>query len=566
MIYDAHSMPQLLPLPTADNIVLQHAELLQVLSDVRKRNKGGRYNKHDQARILFIKSVALRGLRFGKLVPPSDINMIRLAPKHELSGTNLTAMDAWSKRHAPDPRSTTQGTVADITEEQQTTLLRWVARHAADFMAPLDARRGRPAAYRLHFGAYKGCTLSALVRASIAGGRKSLLPDAPNSTPQPGDYLLWLASRAFAWNYPYHLYLYLALSQLDMDGCTVWSETANGMAPLVISDAARERYDEHVRSVKTPYDGEVDPYTAGTAVGADAGEGGGADDDDEEEGEGGGGEGGGGEGGGEKGGEGGVGDGMWTPLGTADTICNGVPAQQEEFFARVVDEMASGERPAYEDMERLDVQPPTPLCMPCFDPDAYHLMPIHFWSPGIKFDVEMPCKNHGWEHAEYMHAYPAWRQRRVCGVFSDYTIAGQRLECSECKRENHRLKALIGAAKTHNARSPRIAELEAHRKATSFRMSTLDPTINKLILERHPGLAMLMPAVLSHRKAVSPEMMMLVSRAARTPQGSHDLEAALREFRAIANAKVCSARLALPPPSLRLAPVPRADSPPFPCS
>lgn len=46
-----------------------------------------------------------------------------------------------------------------------------------------------------------------------------------------------------------------------------------------------------------------------------------------------------------------------------------------------------------------------------------------------------------------------------------------------------------------------------------------------------------MPAVITHRKAVSTELMMMVTRAARTPQGSHDLEAALREYRTIANAK-----------------------------
>ena len=46
-----------------------------------------------------------------------------------------------------------------------------------------------------------------------------------------------------------------------------------------------------------------------------------------------------------------------------------------------------------------------------------------------------------------------------------------------------------------------------------------------------------MPAVLSHRKAVSTELMAMVARAARTPQGSHDLEAALREYRSIESAK-----------------------------
>ena len=49
------------PLPTADEIVQQHTELLQVISDAQARNKGGRYNKHDTARLRF-KLIALRGL------------------------------------------------------------------------------------------------------------------------------------------------------------------------------------------------------------------------------------------------------------------------------------------------------------------------------------------------------------------------------------------------------------------------------------------------------------------------------------------------------------------------
>ncbi len=69
-----------------------------------------------------------------------------------------------------------------MTEAQQTTLLRWAASHAADFAAPLDARRGAPTAYALHFGAYKGFTLPRLVRASKGGGSTSLLKDARSST------------------------------------------------------------------------------------------------------------------------------------------------------------------------------------------------------------------------------------------------------------------------------------------------------------------------------------------------------------------------------------------------
>ena len=105
-------------LATADQIVLQHAELLQVLGDVRKRNNGGRNDKHDTARVRFIKDFALRGLRFGKLVPTADLDMIRLEPKVQLSGPKLASIDAWDKRHAPDPRSANEGVAIDLTVEQ----------------------------------------------------------------------------------------------------------------------------------------------------------------------------------------------------------------------------------------------------------------------------------------------------------------------------------------------------------------------------------------------------------------------------------------------------------------
>ena len=38
-----------LDLPTADDLVRQHAELLLIISVCQGRNRGGRYNKHDTA-------------------------------------------------------------------------------------------------------------------------------------------------------------------------------------------------------------------------------------------------------------------------------------------------------------------------------------------------------------------------------------------------------------------------------------------------------------------------------------------------------------------------------------
>jgi len=189
--------------------------------------------QHDTARLRYIKGTGLRWLRFGKLVPDNDLRMMKLGPQSELHGANLAAMDAWSKRHAPDPRSSTQGAAAEMTEEQQTTLLRWAARRSDEFAAPLSARRGAPAAYVLHFGAYKGMTLSALVTASRRGGRKSLLDRLPlssraSTTPEPGDYLLWMASPSFSWSFPYHLDMYFALRQLDADSCCVGTSQTGG--------------------------------------------------------------------------------------------------------------------------------------------------------------------------------------------------------------------------------------------------------------------------------------------------------------------------------------------------
>jgi hypothetical protein len=56
----------------------------------------------------------------------------------------------------------------------------------------------------------------------------------------------------------------------------------------------------------------------------------------------------------------------------------------------------------------------------------------------------------------------------------------------------------------------------------SYRSSTLDPRVNKLWFQRYPGLAVQIKAVITHRAAVSTELMMMIARAARTSQSSHD--------------------------------------------
>ena len=171
-----------LDLPTKHDLVAQDAEMRQLLVELSRRqaggsSKGGRYNKHDTARLRFIKDTAFLGLRFGKVVPERDMLMLRMPPMSDLAGTALTEMNEWSRRHAPDPRSSNQGEVARLDEEQQSTLLRWAATQAnGGCVADHAARRGAPPAYRLHFGAYKGLTLAKLVSASRTskGGARAL--------------------------------------------------------------------------------------------------------------------------------------------------------------------------------------------------------------------------------------------------------------------------------------------------------------------------------------------------------------------------------------------------------
>ena len=146
-------------LPSGEDLVRHQLELQQILHEVHQRYAGrrGRYNKHDTARLRFIKDTAFPGVRFGKKVQERDMAMLRLPPTSELGGAALAEMDEWSRRHAPDPRSSNQGEVARLDEEQQSTLLRWAATQAnGGCVADHAARRGAPPAYRLHFGAYKG--------------------------------------------------------------------------------------------------------------------------------------------------------------------------------------------------------------------------------------------------------------------------------------------------------------------------------------------------------------------------------------------------------------------------
>lgn len=188
-------------LPSREDIVLQDAEMRQILLLLRQRSAGGadkpgRYNLHDTARLRFIRDKVLVGLRFGKLCPDDDLRMLRLPAKQMLRGADLTAMDRWSDLHGRDPRK--KGGPGGMDEQEQLTLLAWVSRNSARFSEPEDARRGRAENFVIDFGLYQRCKL---VDIAACASRDERMPGVSKDAVPPSAYLLWLASDGFNWQF-----------------------------------------------------------------------------------------------------------------------------------------------------------------------------------------------------------------------------------------------------------------------------------------------------------------------------------------------------------------------------
>ena len=111
----------------------------------------------------------------------------------------------------------------------------------------------------------------------------------------------------------------------------------------------------------------------------------------------------------------------------------------------------------------------------------------------------MPCPWHGWAHLQYVKVYEPWAQRLVKGTHGDFTLAGQRGRCSECRREYAKLKERRDAAKSAGAPAEALAALEAKLDAAGFDWMTYDPRVIKFYFERCPWVALKLPAVVTHK-------------------------------------------------------------------
>ena len=88
----------------------------------------GRKTKHDTATRRWIDTVGFPMLAQGRLPDAHDIAMLRSGPRSELRGLARDARDAWSQKHARDPRSKQ---LTDVEARGQQTLLTWARTNAA---------------------------------------------------------------------------------------------------------------------------------------------------------------------------------------------------------------------------------------------------------------------------------------------------------------------------------------------------------------------------------------------------------------------------------------------------
>ena len=513
--------------PTRTELMLLDQEMRDIYRAATRRADGtstrGRKTKHDTATRRWIDTVGFPLLSLGKLPEAHDMAMLRSGPRAGLQGTHRTARDAWSQLHARDPRSK-QLTAAEALGQQ--TLLKWARSNISDALTRSAVQRGRPPNYTLHFGEWKGWSIRQLVAlASKSYGEQQTAMQRAKAKVPPGDYVLWLsgqkgnATTEFRFIYPYHFYLYLSLRELDSEACVVKRSSGEQVA-LHLPPRVQEQYDTY-----------CDIRLAPVTPAPDADDGAGvapqpASDDDEQQ----------------------PAAGALHapgPQAEVDPIETATPLAQKQFFEEQLLAVANGEAPPYKEWQRLEVTPPEPLCVPCGSCDAYNLKPIKFWSHE-RWSIATPCANHGWAHAEFV-TLGKWRMRRVKDVFDDFYLAGRETSCSKCKEEKLALKKAAataeaalkaaGESEDHPELAAQLATLEAEVKACKYTSSTLNATVNRHVFERYPGIGAAFPAILTHKAAISMEAMMVISRAARTAQSSHDLEAMFNEFRSIKAAK-----------------------------
>tara|TARA_B100000787_G_scaffold147953_1_gene119214 strand:+ start:172 stop:900 length:729 start_codon:yes stop_codon:yes gene_type:complete len=216
-------------------LMLLDTDYRELYRNASRREDGsssrGRKTKHNTATRRWIDTVGFPMLAQGRLPDAHDIAMLRSGPRSELRGLARDARDAWSQKHARDPRSKQ---LTDVEARGQQTLLTWARTNAAtvEALTRSTAQRGRPESYKVDFGTtWVGWTprqLLALEAGSSSARERAMKEQNTKNT--PGNYVAWLTNQTwtpsdkkpFDFKFPRHFYTYLALRELENEVSLPW--------------------------------------------------------------------------------------------------------------------------------------------------------------------------------------------------------------------------------------------------------------------------------------------------------------------------------------------------------
>jgi hypothetical protein len=212
-----------------------------------------------------------------------------------------------------------------------------------------------------------------------------------------------------------------------------------------------------------------------------------------------------------------------------DKTLNTVSPAQDKFFQETKESMT---KLPFNRWPRTTVDPPDPCCSSSeFSTEAATLKPIDFYSPTDSYAhmgvTTLPCALHGWDHDQYVKL-GRWRQRLVKGMFRDRCLAGRQATCSKCKEAHDACKKEILNAGQNTIERVRLKQ---KLKGLTYTFMTYSPKVSKFLWERHPFVCVKLQAVITHKMAISCDVMDLIARSIRGHQNSHDVEKMLHEFR-----------------------------------
>ena len=169
-------------------------------------------------------------LKFGKLPSAEDHRALFELGQWSMSSMSKSERDfltSWRKSNFPDPRQ-----AARVAQPSRQLLLDHFLESGAGAGDARGARRGRPPAYRLHFGPGIGLTLPEMAKCKGID-----LPNNPGNKWKCGaDFIFWVMTGRFVFSFPFHVQLFTALRALENDGWVI-TTSKQRLAPRLQPEA-----------------------------------------------------------------------------------------------------------------------------------------------------------------------------------------------------------------------------------------------------------------------------------------------------------------------------------------